>query len=107
MKGGPSVRVLLDLALGDEASTAREAAEVLKTQVSYEADMGRTQRPTRREMKSPRMFWKVMPGRVFYRSPNEEEIQVVTYVAAEGDISTDLLSPGKRPTSGPGTHGNA
>ncbi len=42
MKGGPSVRVLLDLALGDEASTAREAAEVLKTQVFlYEADMGR------------------------------------------------------------------
>jgi len=25
----------------------------------------------------------------------EEEIQVVTYIAAEGDISTDLLSPGK------------
>ena len=26
----------------------------------------------------------------------EEEIDVVTYVAAEGDISTDLLSPGNQ-----------
>jgi aconitate hydratase 2/2-methylisocitrate dehydratase len=42
MKGGPSVRVLLDLALGENESIAREAAEVLKTQVFlYEADTGR------------------------------------------------------------------
>ena len=26
----------------------------------------------------------------------EEEIKVVTYIAAEGDISTDLLSPGNQ-----------
>jgi aconitate hydratase 2/2-methylisocitrate dehydratase len=26
----------------------------------------------------------------------DEEIQVVTYIAAEGDISTDLLSPGNQ-----------
>ena len=30
MKGGPSVEVLLDLALGDNAEIARNAAEVLK-----------------------------------------------------------------------------
>ena len=42
MKGGPSISVLLDLALGDDAATAAEAAEVLKTQVFlYEADKDR------------------------------------------------------------------
>ena len=42
MKGGPSVKVLLDLALGDNESIALEAAEVLKTQVFlYEADTDR------------------------------------------------------------------
>ncbi|MEC9104723.1 MAG: bifunctional aconitate hydratase 2/2-methylisocitrate dehydratase, partial [Pseudomonadota bacterium] len=33
MKGGPSVRVLLDLLLGDDAAIAGQAADVLKTQV--------------------------------------------------------------------------
>ncbi|MEM8592519.1 MAG: bifunctional aconitate hydratase 2/2-methylisocitrate dehydratase, partial [Pseudomonadota bacterium] len=42
MKGGPSVRVLLDLALGDDEAVAKPAAEVLKTQVFlYEADTER------------------------------------------------------------------
>ena len=42
MKGGPSVQVLLDLALGDDAAIAEQAAEVLKTQVFlYEADTDR------------------------------------------------------------------
>ena len=40
MKGGPSVEVLLDLALGSDLVIATEAAKVLKTQVFlYEADM--------------------------------------------------------------------
>ena len=43
MKGGPSVEVLLDLALGTDEENAREAAEVLKTQVFlYEADTDRS-----------------------------------------------------------------
>ena len=33
MKGGPSVRVLLDLALSEDESIALQAGEVLKTQV--------------------------------------------------------------------------
>ena len=33
MKGGPSIDVLLDLALGDDASVAAPAVEVLKSQV--------------------------------------------------------------------------
>lgn len=42
MKGGPSVEVLLDLALGTDDSVAKAAAEVLKTQVFlYEADTDR------------------------------------------------------------------
>ena len=39
MKGGPSVEVLLNLALGSDTAIAAEAAKVLKTQVFlYEAD---------------------------------------------------------------------
>lgn len=42
MKGGPSIKVLLDLALGNNESIAKDAAEVLKTQVYlYEADTDR------------------------------------------------------------------
>ena len=42
MKGGPSIDVLLGLALGDDAAIAKDAAETLKTQVFlYEADMER------------------------------------------------------------------
>ena len=42
MKGGPSVRVLIDLAFGEDAGIAAQAAEVLKTQVFlYEADTDR------------------------------------------------------------------
>ncbi|MEL6211413.1 MAG: bifunctional aconitate hydratase 2/2-methylisocitrate dehydratase, partial [Pseudomonadota bacterium] len=42
MKGGPSVEVLLDLALGEDAAIAAQAGEVLKTQVFlYEADTDR------------------------------------------------------------------
>ena len=33
MKGGPSVEVLIDLTLGDDAEISKAAAEVLKTQV--------------------------------------------------------------------------
>ena len=98
MKGGPSVRVLLDLALGDEASTAREAAEVLKTQVFlYEADMGRIAEAHKagNEIASD-VLRSYAQAEFFTKLPEvEEEIKVVTYVAAEGDISTDLLSPGK------------
>ena len=42
MKGGPSVEVLIDLALGDDQHIAKEAAKILKTQVFlYEDDMDR------------------------------------------------------------------
>ena len=42
MKGGPSIEVLLDLALGENVEIAKQAADVLKTQVFlYEADTDR------------------------------------------------------------------
>ena len=42
MKGGPSIEVLLDLALGQDEAIALEAAAVLKTQVFlYEVDTDR------------------------------------------------------------------
>ena len=42
MKGGPSIKVLLDLAFGNENKIARKSAEVLKTQVFlYEDDTNR------------------------------------------------------------------
>ncbi|HBQ48786.1 MAG TPA: bifunctional aconitate hydratase 2/2-methylisocitrate dehydratase, partial [Hyphomonas atlantica] len=42
MKGGPSIEVLIDLALGDDQAIARAAADVLKSQVFlYEADTDR------------------------------------------------------------------
>ena len=45
MKGGPSVKVLLDLALGNKKTIAIKAAEILKSQVFlYEADTERLEK---------------------------------------------------------------
>ena len=42
MKGGPSIKVLIDLALSTDSINSKKAAEVLKTQVFlYEADTAR------------------------------------------------------------------
>ena len=97
MKGGPSVEVLLDLALGDDASTANDAAEVLKTQVFlYEADTERLKQAYESGNKLAKdILESYAQADFFTQLPQvDEEIHVVTYVAAEGDISTDLLSPG-------------
>ena len=51
MKGGPSIKVLLDLALGDNDTIAKAASEVLKTQVFlYEADTDRLENAIIKEM---------------------------------------------------------
>ena len=45
MKGGPSIEVLLDLALDEDSNYANQALDVLKTQVFlYEADMERIEK---------------------------------------------------------------
>ena len=99
MKGGPSVEVLLDLALGEDGSIAREASEVLKTQVFlYEADTNRLEKAYKDGNDFAReILESYAQGEFFTNLPGvEEEIEVVTYVAAVGDISTDLLSPGNQ-----------
>ena len=99
MKGGPSVGVLLDLALGDDAAIAADAAEVLKTQVFlYEADKDRLKAALAGGNAVARdILESYSDAEFFTRLPDiDEEIEVVTYIAAEGDISTDLLSPGNQ-----------
>ena len=97
MKGGPSVKVLLDLALGDDSSTANEAAKVLKTQVFlYEADTERLEEAFKSGNNiAKEIIESYAQAEFFTKLPEiEEEIKVVTFVAGIGDISTDLLSPG-------------
>jgi len=99
MKGGPSVRVLLDLALGNLPDIAAQAAEVLKTQVFlYEADTDRiTDAYNTGNLVAKDILESYAKAEFFTKLPEiDEEIQVVTYIAAEGDISTDLLSPGNQ-----------
>lgn len=99
MKGGPSVEVLLDLALGDDPAIAAQAAEVLKTQVFlYDADMARLGDAYKAgNAVAKGILESYAKAEFFTKLPDiEDEIKVVTYVAAEGDISTDLLSPGNQ-----------
>ncbi|MBE3638345.1 bifunctional aconitate hydratase 2/2-methylisocitrate dehydratase [Mangrovicoccus algicola] len=99
MKGGPSVEVLLDLALGEDAAIAEKAGEVLKTQVFlYEADMARLKDAfDAGNAVAKDILESYAKAEFFTKLPDvEEEIKVVTYIAAEGDISTDLLSPGNQ-----------
>ncbi len=99
MKGGPSVEVLLDLALGNDADIAQTAADVLKTQVFlYDADTTRIKAAYDAGNTVARAILESYAKAEFFTQLPEvdEEIKVVTYVAAEGDISTDLLSPGNQ-----------
>lgn len=97
MKGGPSVAVLLDVALGSDVVLAKQAAEVLKTQVFlYEADTARLEEALNNGSAIAKdIIESYAKAEFFTKLPEiEEEIQVVTYIAGVGDISTDLLSPG-------------
>ncbi len=99
MKGGPSVEVLLDLALGEDADLATRAADVLKTQVFlYEADTDRLKEAhDAGNAVAIDLLKSYADAEFFTKLPEiDEEIEVVTYIAAEGDISTDLLSPGNQ-----------
>lgn len=99
MKGGPSVKVLLDLALGDNPSIAKDAAEVLKTQVFlYDADTDRLKKALDAGNEIAKDIIASYSKAEFFTklSDIEEEVKVVAYIAGEGDISTDLLSPGNQ-----------
>jgi len=97
MKGGPSIEVLIDLALGNDPFNAIEAANVLKNQVFlYEADMERLEEAYKNGNTVAReIIVSYSNAEFFTKLPDiDEEIKVVTYVAGVGDISTDFLSPG-------------
>ena len=97
MKGGASIKVLLDFALGTDAAKAKAAAEVLKTQVFlYEADTERLEKAFKEgNAIAKELLESYAKAEFFTQLPDaEEEIEVVTFIAGIGDISTDLLSPG-------------
>ena len=97
MKGGPSIEVLLDLALGDNADIAKQAAKVLKTQVFlYDADTNRLEAAFNAgNAIAKELIESYAKAEFFTQLPEiEEKIDVVTFIAGVGDISTDLLSPG-------------
>lgn len=99
MKGGPSVEVLLDVALGNDATIAKAAGDVLKTQVFlYDADMFRLRDAYKAGNAVARdVLESYSKAEFFTKLPDvADEIKVVTFIAAEGDISTDLLSPGNQ-----------
>ena len=97
MKGGPSIEVLLDLALAENTEIALKAAKVLKTLVFlYDADTDRLKVAYKEGSTIAKDILKSYADAEFFTSlPEiEDKIEIVTFVAAEGDISTDLMSPG-------------
>ncbi len=99
MKGGPSIGVLLDLALGDDSAIAISAAEVLKTQVYlYDADAERLKGAFESGNLIAKGILESYANAEFFTKLPEvpEEIKLITFIAGEGDISTDLLSPGNQ-----------
>jgi aconitate hydratase 2/2-methylisocitrate dehydratase len=99
MKGGTSINVLLDLALGNDVAVAKDAAEVLKTQVFlYEADTDRLEAAFKGgNVIAKDILESYAKAEFFTKLPEiAEEIKVITFIAGEGDISTDLLSPGNQ-----------
>ena len=97
MKGGPSIEVLLDLALGEDNNLAKKASDTLKTQVYlYESDMDRLAKALKSDNKNAKDILNSYANAEFFTKLPElpEKIELVTFVAGIGDISTDLLSPG-------------
>ncbi len=99
MRGGPSINALLDISLDNSGQIAIKASEVLKNQVFlYEADTLRLKNAYRKgNVIAKDILESYHKAEFFTTLPDiEEEIEVVSFVAAEGDISTDLLSPGNQ-----------
>ena len=99
MKGGPSVKVLLDILFSDNVANSKKALDVLKNQVFlYETDTNRIKEAYIQGNENAKLLLEsYSKAEYFTNLPDiKEEIEVVTYIAAEGDISTDLLSPGNQ-----------
>ena len=98
MKGGPSVEVLLDVALSDHTQAAA-AGDILKSQVFlYDADTSRLEQSYKAGNAIAKDILESYANAEFFTKLDDipEQVKVVTYIAAEGDISTDLLSPGNQ-----------
>lgn len=99
MKGGPSVKVLIELALGQDTQISDAAVTVLKSQVFlYEADTQKLKNAhSEGNHAATEIIKSYAKAEFFTKLPQvAERIEIVTYVAAVGDISTDLLSPGNQ-----------
>ena len=99
MKGGPSIKVLIDLALSDHQVIIKKAANILKKQVFLnDLDIERLQIAFKNGNSTANdILTSYSKAEFFSNLPDiEREIKVVTYIAGEGDISTDLLSPGNQ-----------
>ena len=97
MKGGPSIKVLLDLLFGSDQAIAQESLKVLKTQVFlYESDLDRLEKAFKEGSAIAKDLLESYAKAEFFTNLPElpETIELVTFVAGIGDISTDLLSPG-------------
>ena len=97
MKGGASIKVLIDLALGVDDFNTKEASRVLKSQVFlYEADMNRLEKAYKDgNIVAKDIIKSYSKAEFFTGLPKiDEEIKIVTFIAGVGDISTDFLSPG-------------
>ena len=89
MKGGPSIKVLLDIALGSNETIARNATDVLKTQVFlYESDTSRLKNAFEQGNKyAKELIESYANAEFFTKLPEiEEEIDVVTFIAGVGDV---------------------
>ncbi|WP_411845163.1 bifunctional aconitate hydratase 2/2-methylisocitrate dehydratase [Roseibacillus persicicus] len=100
MKGGASINSLLNLVInGTDVEIAKQAAEVLKTQTFlYDADMARLKEAFEAGCPICKDILESYAAAEFFTKLPElpEEIKVVSFIAGEGDISTDLLSPGNQ-----------
>ena len=86
MKGGTSIEVLLDLALGNDVAIAKDAAAVLKTQVFlYEADTDRLEAAFKSGNTIAREILESYAKAEFFTKLPEiaEEIKVITFVAGK------------------------
>ena len=97
MKGGPSIKILINLLLGSNEKKSKKALDVLKTQVFlYDADISRIEIAFKNgNILAKELLQSYSQAEFFTKLPDiDEKIEIVTFVAGVGDISTDLLSPG-------------
>ncbi|GIS15123.1 MAG: hypothetical protein CM15mP117_05550 [Alphaproteobacteria bacterium] len=101
MRGGPSITVLLNIALGEDIHLAKRATEVLKTQVFlYDSDIKRIEDAfNQKNLMAKELLESFSKAEFFTKLPElDEEIKIITYVAAEGDILNGFIISRKSST---------